>query len=164
MNKKAHIISNFIYTIILIFLLYIAMSVVWQSIIRPEEIPDIFGYKIFMILDRNMQNVEYGDLVFTKNIDAETLEIGDIVAFRDITQNKVQIIRFTKEVPTRHIEGLLIKRIPKIGETLYFIQQPLVMIAISAIILVVGGICIYIAGKWDDLDAKKAKAGVTNNK
>jgi len=74
MDKKARIISNFIYTIILIPLIYIAVSVVWQSIIRPEEIPDIFGYKIFMILDRNMQNVEYGDLVFTKNINAEELK------------------------------------------------------------------------------------------
>ena len=162
MNKKSNIISNLIYTIILIPLIYIAISVVWQSITRPEEIPDIFGYKIFMILDRNMQNVEYGDLVFTKNIDAEELEKGDVVAYRDITKNKVQMIRFTGKTHIKHIEGLLVKRIPKIGATLYFIQQPLVMITISAIIVVVGGICIYIAGKLDDIDAKKT--GVTNSK
>ena len=72
------------------------------------------------------------------------------------------MIRFTGKTQIKHIEGLLIKRIPKVGTVLYFIQQPLVMITISAIILAVGGVCIYIAGKLDDIDAKKT--GVTNSK
>lgn len=160
MNRIVHAIANLIYTIIIVVLLYIALSVVWQSIKEPDKIPNIFGYKLFMILDKDMQHVEYGDLVFTKNIGEKDLEKGDIVAFRDIKENKVQIIRYSRKIPTDNIEGLLIKRIPKIGAILYIIQQPLVMSIIIAIILVIGGICIYIAGK---LDEREMKNSVTND-
>ena len=162
MKKVQNYIANLIFVIILIPLLYIAVSLAWQAITQPEQIPNIFGYKLFMILDRNMVNVEYGDLVFTKNINQNELNVGDTVAFRDIRENKVQIIKYNNEGIFGNIEGLLIKRIPKVGSVLYFIQKPIVMITISAIILAVGGVIIFIAGKLDERDERRLN--VSNSK
>lgn len=158
MAKVKAVFINLIYLFILIPLLYIALSVVWQSIKYPEEIPNIFGYKLFMILDEDMDAVEYGDLVFTKNIKRNDVKNGDIIAYRNISDNKVRIVENYGTEDFLKIEGLLIKRIPKIGAILYFIQQPLVMAIGVLIILTIGGICIYIAGKLDERDMKKAEA------
>lgn len=80
----ATIIEDIIYFSILFFLIAITISVVYQAIVFPDKIPDIFGIKIFIILDGNMvDSIKYGDLVFTKNIEPNTLEVDDVIAFRN---------------------------------------------------------------------------------
>lgn len=99
-NKKSlylrglgNLIISLIYYAILIPLLAIALMIVYQSITEPDKIPDVFGWKIFMILDGNMdESIEYGDLVFTKNIDTKMLKENDVIAFRN-AQNTVTIHR-----------------------------------------------------------------------
>ena len=71
MKKLDSIISNLIYILIPIPLIYIAISVVGQAIYRPEEIPSVFGYKMFMILDKDIPYLNYGDLIITKNVRKE---------------------------------------------------------------------------------------------
>ena len=85
-QKKSigEIIGDIIYLIIIIPLLIITLSLTYQSITEPDKVPDIFGYKLFMILDENMEEtLEYGDLIITRNINTDELKIGNIVAFRN---------------------------------------------------------------------------------
>lgn len=181
-NRKksiADIIGDIIYLIIIIPLLIITLSVIYQSITQPDRIPDIFGYKFFMILDENMEEtLEYGDLIITHNINVDELKKGDIVAFRNatntVTIHKIEKINKTKEhakvfimkaqeneaydtksVNEEKIEGILTKRIPKIGLWIMIYQEPLVTLIVIVIILIIGLIAYYIAGKLDEKDRKK---------
>lgn len=85
MSKKIKgYLEELIYLCIIIPLIIITISVVMQSIFYKDKIPNILGFKMFMILNNcNGSFVKTGDLVFTKNIDTNTLESGDIVAFRN---------------------------------------------------------------------------------
>lgn len=180
-QKKSigEIIGDIIYLIIIIPLLIITLSLTYQSITEPDKVPDIFGYKLFMILDENMEEtLEYGDLIITRNINTDELKIGNIVAFRNasntVTIHKIEEISETEEhskifmmkvqeneaddtrnAKEEKIEGILIKRIPKIGLWIMIFQKPLTTLLVIIVILIIGLIAYYIAGKLDERDRKK---------
>ena len=180
-QKVLFIIEDIIYYTILIPLIVITATILFQVITEPDKIPDIFGYKMFMVLDGNMDtSIEYGDLVFTKNICAHKLKVNDVVAFRNNT-NKVTIHRIsnkkieeenitftmitaqnevgdTKYVKDEQVEGILIHRIPKIGLIILIIQEPAIMILIVSYILIIGFIVYYIAQELDKIDAEKLES------
>lgn len=181
-NQKKNIgetIGDAIYLIIIIPLLIITLSVIYQSITKPDEVPDIFGYKLFMILQENMdETLKYGDLTFTRNISTNELKIGDIVAFRN-SSNTVELHRIEEiQETTEHskkfimklqegiidnensvdedkIEGILVTRIPKIGLWLMIFQRPIVVLSVIGVILVIGLIAYIIAAKLDKKDMEK---------
>lgn len=170
------IIEDIVFYIILIPLIIITSVILWQVVTEPDKIPDVFGYKMFMVLDEKMDtSIEYGDLVFTHNIDVNQLKVNDVIAFRNKT-NKITIHRIsniygedenmyftmitasneigdTKYVKPEQVEGKLIHRIPKIGLLILFIQEPAVMVLIVCIILIIGLIAYYIAQELDKRDA-----------
>lgn len=153
------IIENTIYFFVLSLLIVTTISILYQTMFFPGKIPDIFGIKMFIIFDeQQVEDLKYGDLVITKNIEAKKLKIGDVVAFRDgsnmVTLNKLENI---ENVSEEKIEGLLIHRIAKIGSVLYFISQPLAMIGISCAIVLTGLIFYYIAYRLDERDKKISK-------
>lgn len=181
-NQKKNIgetIGDAIYLIIIIPLLIITLSVIYQSITKPDEVPDIFGYKLFMILQENMdETLKYGDLTFTRNISTNELKIGDIVAFRNssntVELHKIEGIQETTEhskkfimklqegiidnensVDEDKIEGILVTRIPKIGLWLMIFQRPIVLLSVIGVILVIGLIAYVIAWKLDKKDMEK---------
>lgn len=186
-KSSGETIGNIIYLIIIIPLLIITLMVIYQSIAKPDKVPDIFGYKLFMILDENMEEtLEYGDLTFVRNISIDELKIGDIVAFRNatntVTIHRIEEIRETEEhskifimkaqeneaadtrnVKEEKIEGILIKRIPKIGLWILVFQEPLVTLLVIIIILIIGSIAYYIAGKLDEKDRKKLYSNEQHN-
>lgn len=183
-SKKKNIFDillDIIYLIFIIPLLIITLMVVYQSIKYPDKVPDIFGYKLFIILDEKMEEtLEYGDLIFTYNINVDELKVGNIVAFRNLA-NTVTVHRIeeitkteegskvfmmktqenevfdTKSAKEEKIEGILTKRIPKIGLLIMILQEPLVMLLIIIIISVIGLIAYCIAAKLDERDIKKAE-------
>ena len=154
--------------------------VLFQVIKEPGKIPNIFGYKIFIIIDENMdESVNYGDLALTHNINPKDLKTDDVVAFRNymdtvtihrITHideksdgrefimntalNETQDTKFVKEY---QIEGILVKTIADAGLIILHIQEPTVIIKIITLILIIGLIVYYIAEKLDIKDEKKLK-------
>lgn len=195
-KRIRNIIGDVIYYVILIPLIIITLMVVYQSIAYPDKIPNIFGYKLFMILDDKMdETVEYGDLVFTKNIDCNILKKGNIIAFRNgvntVTiheiiniEEKTEIDQETNEekmkktftmqtaknetldtkyVEDEKVEGILVKRIAKIGTIIMFIQKPIHLLIIIAIILVIGAFVYFIAEKLDKRDMLKMEEIKTTN-
>ena len=174
--KALLIVEDIIFYLIIIPLIVINVIIIFQVITQPDKIPDIFGYKMFMVLDGNMDtSIEFGDLVFTHNICTSNLKENDVVAFRNHT-NKVTIHRIlnkkieekdttftmitaqnevgdTKYVKGEQVEGILIHRIPKIGLIILIIQEPPVIVLIVCIILIIGLIAYYIAQELDKRDA-----------
>lgn len=176
-------ISDIIYVCILIPLTVIALHIAYQIISEPDKIPDIFGYKMFIILDDSMdESVEYGELIFTKNVYTNDLKKDDLIAFRNsmntvtihkiidieekietenATNNRRTVKTFTMQTSENEandtkfakddrVEGIIIKKIPRIGSIIYFIQKPIATITICVIILIIGIIADFIAKKLDE--------------
>lgn len=178
-KKISSVINNVIYYFVLISCAIIAISITGQRIFFPDKIPNIFGWKLFVVFDEKMvDEIKSGDLVFAKIVDTNELKVNNDIAFRNnlgyVTIHKIlgieeenkqdiKIKKFllktqenelidTKYVLEENVEGKIIHRIPKLGKILYDLQKPVVLIFIYSFTLVIGGIWIYIAGKLDEKD------------
>ena len=177
--KQTTLLEDIIFYVIIIPLILISITIIWQRLTEPDKIPDILGYKMFVVLDGDMdQAIEYGDLIFTHNIAPENLEKSNLIAFRNNTnkvtihriikiteddigrqfemQNSVNEVGDTKCVKENQVEGLIIHRIPNIGVILYKIQEPYIILILIGIVLLIGIVAYYIAGRLDKRDMKKA--------
>lgn len=169
------LIEDILFYIIIIPMIIIVGMLLWQTITEPDKIPNIFGYKLFIILDENMDaTLDYGDLVFTKNVDTNTLKNGNVIAFRNnmntVTIHKITDISKTEGIKTftmqtaenetadtkyakeEKVEGILVKKIPKIGLIIWYSQKPWILIVAIGIILIIGSIAYYFAQKLDKRD------------
>ena len=179
-KRNIFLLEDMIFYLIIIPLIIVVIIIMYKRIEDPNKIPDIFGYKMFIILDDNMdKSIKYGDLVFTHNIEPKNLEQNDLIAFRNNT-NKVTVHRIikitednvgrqfemqnskneigdTKYVRDEQVEGIIIYRIPKIGLILFKIQEPYIILSLIGIVILVGIGDYYIAEKLDKRNMKKTK-------
>lgn len=142
--------------IILVPVLLINLWIMIQSKTNQDKVPSVFGYKPFMVLSGSMEGkILKGDLILTKTVDAETLKVGDIIAFRD-AQGSVTTHRIIDEVTSngvryfitkgdnnktqdqnlvelKDVEGIYVLRIPGVGSIMKSLSEPM-----TIIILVVG--------------------------
>ena len=71
-------------TIILVPVLIINCSIIFQANTNEDKIPSVFGYKPFIVLSDSMEStIRKGDLIFVKNIEPRKLVKDDVIAFRD---------------------------------------------------------------------------------
>ena len=153
-----------IFIIILSLILLVNVYVIIQAKSKPNSVPSVFGYKPFIVLSGSMETEIYvGDLVIVKEVDSSTLEVNDIIAFRD-SENLVTTHRIVDVVNTDKgrcfetkgdnnntkddnivcsdsIEGKYHSKISKIGNAILFIQEPLGFIVMMLSLLI---ICIFI--------------------
>ena len=176
--SKNEIIEDVIFYIVLMPLVIITVAILLQTIIHPEKIPNVFGYKMFIVLDEKMEkSIDYGDLIFTKNIDINEIKNDDIIAFRndedtvtihkvlsidEQNQNKVFMMQTsrnetmdTKYVNQQDVEGLLVSKISKIGLIVMFLQEPFVFLFLVCLVLIVGMMAYFYAQELDKKDAKR---------
>ena len=186
MEKRKKLISyigDIIVAILVIPIVFVSIIVIYKSLRYPTQIPDIFTYKPFIILDEEMESsLEYGDLAITQIVDTNTLKTGDVVAFRnndnfvilhkiketqETNDGKTFIMQAfenefdeTKYVNEKNVEGKLVNRIAGLGIVFMYLQDPKVLLLIIIIILIIGVISYYIAAKLDERDEKQEE----NNK
>ena len=85
---------------LLLIVLMINVYVMIQAKSKPNSVPSVFGYKPFIVLSGSMETEIYvGDLVFVKEVDPSTLQVNDIIAFRD-SDNLVTTHRIINVVNT----------------------------------------------------------------
>ena len=173
-KKKISIsyIIKVIFFMICIILLLIGMSIIYKANKYPDKVPDVFGIKPFIVLSGSMETEIYtGDLAFVKIIEPKELKPNDIIAFRN-EENTVtthRIIEIIKEngqtfyktkgdanntedaslVSTDSVEGIYIGKIPKLGNMLMFLQEPIGLVIVLLVILVIGMIWLYATNKSD---------------
>ncbi len=171
-------IDDIIFYVIMVPLIVISCLIIWQRVFTPKKIPNIFGFKMFVVLDDKMdESINYGDLVFTKNVNTNNLKKDNLVAFRDNT-NKVVIHRITdilednntktftmqtqpnevgdtKYVKEDRVEGVLINKITKIGLFIIYMQNIHILIILVCIVLIIGLIIYYLAQELDKKDMAK---------
>lgn len=150
--------------IILIPILVINIYIMIQANTNKDEIPQVFGYKPFIVLSGSMESkIHKGDLILTKNIDPEDLKKNDVIAFRDdqetvTTHRIIDIVEkdgnhyfVTKGdnndsqdkslVEYKDVEGIYVGRIPGIGSVMDALAKPTTIIIVVLVITLIFGIC-----------------------
>lgn len=156
--------------VILIPILIINVYIMIQSKTNENKVPSIFGIKPFIVLSGSMESEIYkGDLIFTKEIEPESLKKDDVIAFRDaektITTHRIIDI-VTKEDGTYFItkgdnndaqdlnlvefddvEGIYLFRIPGIGSMMNTLSKTSTIIILVLIITFIFVISFMITNK-----------------
>ena len=145
---------------ILVVILLINISIIVQTKLKPNLVPNIFGFKPFIVLSGSMESkISVGDLVFVKKVNPNELKVGDIIAFRDsediVTTHRIVDIE-TKDnglcfvtkgdannanddgiVYSNMVEGKYQTKIAKVGNAILFIQEPIGFVVMLMSILII---------------------------
>lgn len=188
--------SNWIVIIacaILIPMLIMNLSIMFQAKKDENAVPSVFGYKPFMVLSGSMETeIHKGDLIITKIIDPKTLKIDDVIAFRDAentvtTHRIIDMVERNGEtyfitkgdnnssqdqnlVSLSDVEGIYVGRIPGIGSIMNSLAEPTTIIILVLGITVIFGIAFTISNKkqrekeqLEFLEYKRMKEQQKNN-
>ncbi len=146
--------------IILIPIIIMNLSIMFQAKANTNKVPSVFGIKPFMVLSGSMEaEIKKGDLIITKEINPEELEIGKVIAFRDAagtvtTHRIIDIVEKDGEsffitkgdnnstqdrnlVSLKDVEGIYLFRIPGIGSMMKSLSQTTTIIILVLIITVI---------------------------
>ena len=166
-NKWYHSFSNWLIIIacvILVPMLVMNLSIMFQAKTKKDVVPSIFGIKPFIVLSGSMETeIHKGDMILTKIVDPASLGVDDVIAFRDaegtVTTHRVidvvvengETFFITKGdnnstqdknlVELSDVEGLYIGRIPGIGSMMDSLSEPT-----TIIIVVLGITMIFVIG------------------
>lgn len=173
-NKKWYQkISNWLFILavaILVPILLVNLSIMFQANTDKDKIPSVFGYKPFIVLSGSMEtDIRVGDLIITREVDPTTLKIGDIIAFRDpentvtthriiemvdcysdtcfITKGDNNSSQDQQLVELDDVEGIYIARIPGVGNMLKSLSEPATIIIVVLAITVVFAVAFMLSNK-----------------
>lgn len=172
-NKWYKSYSNWIVIIacvILIPMLIMNLSIMFQAKKDENKVPSVFGYKPFMVLSGSMETkIRKGDLIITKIIDPKTLKIDDVIAFRDVentvtTHRIIDMVERNGEtyfitkgdnnssqdqnlVSLNDVEGIYVGRIPGIGSIMNSLSEPTTIIILVLGVTLIFGIGFTISNK-----------------
>lgn len=158
MRNRVMNVIGILLCVVLIPILIINLTLIVKSFARPEQVPDFMGYKPFIVLSGSMEPVfASGDLVLVKEVQADSLNEGDIIAFREgnavITHRIVSItaedgdrryvtkgdnnnVEDSIAVTDHMIEGIYLLKIDGLGNAGMFMQTPLGMVIFIALPLI----------------------------
>lgn len=186
-------ISNWIFALIVLILVPILMmniSIMVKANTDKEKVPDVFGFKPFMVLSGSMEtSIKQGDLIMTRVVDPTTLKVDDVIAFRDAeetvtTHRIIEIIQkdgvtyfVTKGdnnnsqdqnlVEYEDVEGIYLFRIPAVGKILKSLSEPTTIIIVVFGLTILFGAGFYFSTKKERdkerqefLEFKKQQAGI----
>ena len=138
--------------IILIPMLVYNVSLIIQSITKPNETPSFFGIKMYVIISGSMQpELNIGDVVIVKNIDKDELKVEDVISFRKgqsvVTHRISEIVTVEGEtqyrtkgdnnnvedvdnISKKDIEGKVIHKISGVGKAVLLLKNQTAIISI----------------------------------
>ena len=165
-------------SIILIPILIMNLTIMYQAKTNEDVVPSVFGYKPFIVLSGSMETeIHVGDLILTKEVNPENLKLEDVIAFRDaegtVTTHRIidivekeNVTYFVTKgdnnesqdknlVEFKDVEGLYIGRIPGVGSLLNSLSQPTTIIIVILGVTVIFGIAFMITSKKERLEEEK---------
>lgn len=187
MNKKVSKVLYIILLVILVPILLINLVIMVKSFVSKDEVPSIFGYKPMIVLTGSMEpTIKRGDLVLSKEVNATSLKVDDIISYRDnenaiITHRIVTItngedgLEFTTKgdanntedsivIKENMIEGIYVNRIPGLGTILEFIQTPVGIVLVILIIVVIAFLLIGLSSGFQNKELKRELDELKNEK
>lgn len=79
--------------VILLPVLLINLTLIAKSYLNPDEVPGIAGYAPLIVLTDSMYpDIHAGDLIITRTIEGEEVQVGDTIAFFDPASNSGAIV------------------------------------------------------------------------
>lgn len=162
--QKPSNIAMIIACLILIPMLIINLYIIYQAKTNEDEVPNILGYKPFIVLSGSMETkIHRGDLIFVKDINPSKLDLEDVIAFRDAddtitTHRIIDIVEkdgvtyfITKGdnntsqdqnlVEYEDVEGIYVGRIPNVGNIMNSLSEPTTIVILGlgiTVIFVIG--------------------------
>ena len=149
--KICRIISIIIYILLFPLIIY-NISLIIQSVVKPDETPSFLGIKTYVIVSGSMKpEYNIGDIVIVKKAKEEDINKGDIISYRDgqsvVTHRVIEekeINGLTKfktkgdnnntedihEVTINLIEGKVVGKIAKVGNLSIMLQDKISIIII----------------------------------
>lgn len=154
-KKRAAAVFGGLLCIVLGFLLLCNLIILVKGTLNPEKPPSVFGVTPMIVLSGSMSgdapdHIEVGDLIFVGQAQPEELEAGDVISFMSggvtVTHRITAIhtqpdgsLQFetkgdannapdTEPVAADQLVGIYLARIPKAGDVVLFLQQPLGML------------------------------------
>lgn len=87
MKKKILKGLGYVFTVVVVFVIVIAGSIIYKTIRYPGQVPTVLGYSMMTVLSGSMQPVlKPGDMVGIKNTDVDEIKTGDVITYR-VDQN-----------------------------------------------------------------------------
>jgi len=92
------LISILLYIIIIPIIIF-NFTLIVKNCINPNETPDFFGLKSFVIVSKSMEpTIMTGDAIFVKKVAQGDLKVNDIISFQDgESVNTHRIVAITEE-------------------------------------------------------------------
>lgn len=91
--NKALTITGIILCVLLIPILLINLTLIVKSYIDPDKVPSVGGVMPLIVLTDSMYPViESGDMIICKTVDAEQVQVDDVISFFDPAGNGTSIV------------------------------------------------------------------------
>ncbi len=93
-DKKQRVLTiiGIVLCVILVPILIVNCTLIIKSFIKKDEVPDFAGVVPLIVLSDSMYpDIKKGDLIFTKTVDANNLEVGDVISFYAAEDNYTTI-------------------------------------------------------------------------
>lgn len=168
--KKLSNLLTIIICVLLIPILIINCSIIFQANTDKDKVPSVFGYKPFIVLSGSMENtIKKGDLIIVEVVNADTLTKDKVIAFRDAegtvtTHRIIEVIEdetgkyyVTKGdnnnsqdqnlVEPKDVEGIYKGRIPAVGNILNALAEPTTIVILVLGITIMFGLGFYVSTK-----------------
>ena len=90
---KALTIIGILMCVILVPILIVNCTLLVKSFINKDEVPDFGGTLPLIVLTDSMYpDIKSGDLIICKTVDAEDVEIGDVISFYDPASHGTAVV------------------------------------------------------------------------
>lgn len=159
-NKRIHMIGKIISLILYIILIPVIIfnfTLIIKSFLNPNEIPEFFGYKSFVIVSGSMEEtIMTGDAIIVKEVPETEIKNGDIISFSQngtiVTHRIIEILKEDKikqyrtqgdnnntpdkeKVTYSQIEGKYQFRLPKFGIIIELLKSKVTLFVLILMII-----------------------------
>ncbi len=141
--------------VLLCLMLICNLTIIIKGTLYPEQPPSVVGITPLVVKSGSMSgsqegHIEVGDLIFVGPVEAKTLQVGDVIAYKEgriVVTHRITAIQTDEEgklqfttkgdannaedqnpVSEENLVGIYKTRIPKVGDFAMFLQTPLGMV------------------------------------
>ena len=92
-TNKTLTIIGIVMCVILIPILIVNCALIVKSFIKKDEVPSLGGTMPLIVLTDSMYpDIKSGDIIICKTVDAEEIEVGDVISFYDPAGNGTSVV------------------------------------------------------------------------
>lgn len=146
--------------VVFALLLVCNLTIIIKGAITPDTPPSVLGITPLAVQSGSMSgtasgHIEVGDLIFVKPVKADTLQTGDVIAFKEggivvthrivrvetaedgtlqfVTKGDANNVEDSQSVSETNLVGKYAGRIPQLGNVALFAQKPVGMAVFIAV-------------------------------